>query len=175
MPDTRRPARAAVKAARKAPTRVEASVFVLRKLRLLFNTVKGHFREVEKKAGVAGAQVWALSVVKAQPGIGVSDLARAMDVHQSTASNLLKPLIENGMVVADRADTDRRALRLRITPKGTAILRKAPGPATGVLPEVLSKLDLETLLRLDEDLEAVIALLDADRRSAKVPLGQPGA
>jgi DNA-binding MarR family transcriptional regulator len=160
---------------KKARTRAEASVFVLRKLRLLFNTVKGHFREVEKQAGVAGAQVWALSVVKAQPGVGVNDLARAMDIHQSTASNLLKPLLEGGMVVAERAPDDRRAVRLRITPRGLAVLRKAPGPASGVLPEVLSRLDMETLIRLDEDLEAVIALLDADRRAAKVPLGQPGS
>ena len=171
MATERRPRRPS---ATKAPTHAEASVFVLRKLRLLFNTIKGHFREVEKKAGVAGAQVWALSVIRAQPGVGVNDLARAMDIHQSTASNLLKPLMEKGMVVAERAPDDRRALRLRITPRGVAVLRKAPGPVTGVLPEVLSRLDLETLMRLDEDLEAVIALLDADRRSAKVPLGQPG-
>lgn len=168
----RSPAR---KTAARAPrTREDAAVIVLRKLRLLFNTVKAHFREVEKKAGVAGAQVWALSVLRANPGIGVGGLARAMDIHQSTASNLLKPLIEAGMVAAERARDDRRALRLRITARGAAVLRKAPGPAAGVLPEVLSRLDLATLLRLDDDLKAVIALLDADRRAEKVPLGQPG-
>lgn len=160
---------------RKKASREEAAVFVLRKLRLLFNTIKGHFREVEKKAGVAGAQVWALNVIRSQPGAGVTDLARAMDIHQSTASNLLKSLIEGGMVTASRSTEDARALKLRITARGQAVLRKAPGPATGVLPEVLSRLDVETLLRLDEDLEAVIALLDADKRGAKVPLGQPGA
>ena len=157
---------------RKPRTRPEAAVHVLRKLRLLFNTIKGHFREVEKKAGVAGAQVWALSVIRAQPGVGVNELARAMDVHQSTASNLIKPLIEKGMVVAGRDADDRRAIKLRITARGTAVLRKAPGPVTGVLPEVLSRLDLQTLQRLDEDLEAVIALLGPNRRAAKVPLGQ---
>ena len=167
------PARRTPSALRKPRNRAEAATYVLRKLRLLFNTIKGHFREVEKKAGVAGAQVWALSVIRSQPDVGVSELARAMDIHQSTASNLLRPLLEKGMVVADRDKEDRRALRLRITRAGLAVLRKAPGPVTGVLPEVLSKLDLETLMRLDEDLEAVIALLDADRRAAKVPLGQP--
>jgi len=157
---------------RKPRSRAEASVHVLRKLRLLFNTVKGHFREVEKKAGIAGAQVWALSVIRSQPGVGVNELARAMDVHQSTASNLIKPLIEKGMVVADRDADDRRAVKLRITARGSAVLRKAPAPVTGILPEVLSRLDLETLQRLDEDLEAVIGLLGPNRRAAKVPLGQ---
>jgi DNA-binding MarR family transcriptional regulator len=145
----------------------------LRKLRLVFNTIKGHFRDVEKKAGVAGAQVWALSVIRESPGVGVNELARAMDIHQSTASNLLKPLIERGMVVASRAETDRRALQLKITARGVAVLKKAPGPVTGVLPDALSKLDLDTLLRLDNDLAGLISVLHADRRSAKTPLGQP--
>jgi DNA-binding MarR family transcriptional regulator len=159
--------------ARKPRSKAEAAVFVLRKLRLVFNTVKGHFRDVEKKAGVAGAQVWALSVIRDKPGIGVGELARALDIHQSTASNLLKPLIERGMVTAERTQADRRALKLRISARGLAVLRKAPGPAVGLLPEALSQLDLDTLLRLDEDLQGVIAMLHADKRVAKVPLGQP--
>ena len=157
----------------KRRTKAQAAMFVLRKLRLVFNTVKGHFREVEKKAGVAGAQVWALSVLREQPGCGVNDLAKAMDIHQSTASNLLKPLIEAGMVVAERAQVDRRALRLRITARGLAVLRKAPGPAAGMLPDALAKLDLETLDRLDRDLDDLIAVLHADKRAARVPLGEP--
>lgn len=162
-------------ARRKARTRAEAATFVLRKLRLVFNTIKGHFREVEKKAGVAGAQVWALSVIHDRPGVGVGDLAKAMDIHQSTASNLLKPLFENGMVVGTRAAADRRALQLKITARGLAVLKKAPGPAVGVLPDALSKLDMDTLQRLDDDLADLIAVLDAhrDRRAERTPLGQP--
>src|SRR5690606_36499714 len=48
----------------------ESAARVLRQFRRVFNTVKTHFRAVEKKAGLAGAQVWALSVVAARPGIG---------------------------------------------------------------------------------------------------------
>jgi DNA-binding MarR family transcriptional regulator len=161
-------------ARKKSRTRAEAATFVLRKLRLVFNTVKGHFREIEKKTGVAGAQVWALSVVREHPGIGVNELARALDIHQSTASNLLKPMIEAGMVVAERAEEDRRALQLRIAAKGLAVLRRTPAPAIGLLPLALATLDLDTLNRLDVDLEALIAALHpADKRAARVPLGQP--
>jgi hypothetical protein len=38
---------------------------------VVFNAVKTHFRQVEATAGVAGAQVWALSVIQHEPGIGV--------------------------------------------------------------------------------------------------------
>jgi DNA-binding MarR family transcriptional regulator len=77
------------------------------------------------------------------------------------------------MVTASRDESDRRALRLKITARGLAVLKKAPGPVTGVLPDALSKLDLETLARLDRDLTGLIAVLDTDRRGARMPLGQP--
>lgn len=149
------------------------AVVVLRRLRRVFNAVKTHFREVEKKAGLAGAQVWALSVVRDHPGIGVSELARAMDIHQSTASNLLKPLLDQGMVAAERTGADRRAVQLHVSAKGLKVLKKAPGPFAGVLPEALAQLDAPTLKRLDRDLSKLIQVLGGDERGAKIPLGQP--
>jgi DNA-binding MarR family transcriptional regulator len=151
----------------------KSAVRVLRKLRLVFNTVKSHFREVEKKAGLAGAQVWALSVLKEQPGISLGELARALDIRQSTASNLIKPLVQGELVTVTRDKTDRRLVHLRITPRAQAVLRKAPPPLTGVLPEALGKLSLQTLARLDADLEELIAVLDADKAAARIPLGSP--
>lgn len=144
---------------------------VLRRFRIVFNAVKTHFREVEKTAGLAGAQLWALSVVRDNPGIGVSGLARAMDVHQSTASNLVKSLLEQGLVAADRTGSDRRAVQLHVSTKGLRLLKRAPGPFTGVLPEALSSLDHRTLGRLDRDLGSLIDLLGPDERGAKIPLG----
>lgn len=151
----------------------QSAFLVLRRFRLVFNAVKTHFRQVEKKAGLAGAQVWALSVVRDHPGIGVTGLGRAMDIHQSTASNLLKPLLEQGLVVADRTGTDRRAVQLHISTKGLKVLKKAPGPFTGVLPEALARLDARTLKRLDRDLTQLIRLLGGNERGGGIPLGQP--
>jgi DNA-binding MarR family transcriptional regulator len=144
---------------------------VLRRFRLVFNAVKTHFRAVENKAGISGAQLWALSVVQAQPGLGVGELARAMDIHQSTASNLLRVLIEKELLVSDRGGEDRRAVQLKVTARGLRVLAKAPGPFTGVLPEALGRLDQRTLARLDRDLAHLIRELGADERGAGIPLG----
>jgi len=70
----------------------EPAARVLRRFRLVFNAVKAHFQQVERSAGVGGAQLWALSIIREHPGRGVNDLARAMDVKQSTASNLVRAL-----------------------------------------------------------------------------------
>jgi DNA-binding MarR family transcriptional regulator len=145
---------------------------VLRRFRLVFNAVKTHFREVEKKAGVAGAQLWALSVIRDNPGLKVTDVARAMDVHQSTASNLVKALITQELVDARKGGTDRRAVQLRILPAGMKVLRRAPGPFAGVLPAALANMNPKTLARLDKDLGELITALGADERGAGIPLGQ---
>lgn len=148
----------------------EPAARVLRQFRQVFNAVKTHFQQVEKKAGVGGAQVWALSLIRARPGIGIGDLARAMDIHQSTASNLVKALVTAMLVVAEKNGADRRAVHLRILPAGARVLRKAPGPFAGVLPDALERLDIATLDRLEKDLSSLIAALQADEQAAGIPL-----
>lgn len=150
----------------------EPAAQVLRRFRLVFNAVKTHFQQVEKQAGIGGAQLWALSIIRGSAGIGVNDLARAMDVHQSTASNLVKTLVEREFVAAVKNGADKRAVQLRILPAGSKVLQKAPGPFTGVLPEALASLDARTLARLDADLGKLIDALNADERAANIPLGQ---
>lgn len=145
---------------------------VLRQFRIVFNAVKTHFRQVEREAGVGGAQLWALSVIERSPGIGVTGLARELDIHQSTASNLTKALIERGLVSAVREGADRRSVALRLQPDGESVLKAAPLPFTGVLPDALASLDADTLARLEEDLSKLIGVLAADEESAKVPLAQ---
>jgi DNA-binding MarR family transcriptional regulator len=150
----------------------ELPVQVLRRFRVVFNAVKTHFRQIERGAGIGGAQLWALGVVSASPGIGMNDLARAMDVHQSTASNLVKSLVERELIAATRDGADRRTVALRVLPAGRKVLRSAPGPFSGVLPDALAGLDARTLKRLDEDLGKLIEVLHADERAEGIPLGQ---
>lgn len=150
----------------------DPAVRVLRRFRRVFNAVKKHFQQVEKKAGVGGAQLWALSVIQRQPGIGVNGLAAAMDIHQTTASNLVRALVGAELVVAAKNGPDRRAVQLKLLPAGTRVLRKAPGPFAGVLPDALGQLDPATLERLDRDLAALLAVLHTDERASGIPLAQ---
>ena len=145
---------------------------VLRRFRVVFNTVRGHFQQVEKQAGVGGAQVWALSVIRDQPGIGMGGLAKSMDIHQSTASNLVKALQKKEMLSMTKAVVDRRNVELTILPAGLAVLAKVTGPFEGVLPEALGQLPPETLARMDRDLSELIQLLKADEKAGGIPLGQ---
>jgi DNA-binding MarR family transcriptional regulator len=150
----------------------QGPVRVLRQFRLVFNAVKTHFREVEKKSGVAGAQLWALSIIGERPGVGMSELARAMDVHQSTASNLVRSLLEQQMVATRKTGADRRTVQLHVLAAGMRALRRAPGPFAGVLPSALSSLDPATLARMERDLNKLITALGVDERGAHILIAQ---
>lgn len=145
---------------------------VLRRFRVVFNAVRTHFRQTEKEVGLGGAQIWALAVIKANPGIGMGGVASQMEIHQSTASNLIKTLLRKELIRLDKAPDDRRNVRLKILPAGSRVLKKAPGPFAGVLPQALGQMSPQTLQRLDQDLGELIALLNADESAAQTPLAQ---
>ena len=150
----------------------EAARRVLRQFRQVFNAVKTHFQQVERRVGLGGAQVWALSVIQLSPGIGVGALASAMNIHQSTASNLVKALVERGLVTMARNPDDRRVVQLKLLTGGARILRRTPGPYAGVLPEALATLDSKTLKRIEADLAKLMKVLKVDDRSGEIPLAE---
>lgn len=143
---------------------------VLRRFRVVFNAIRTHFQQIEKQVGLGGAAVWALSVVRDQPGVGVGGLALAMDIHQTTASNLVKTLRSKELISLSKDEQDRRSVQLNIMPAGLALLGRVSGPFEGVLPEALGKLPPATLARMDQDLGELIKVLKADDDAAGIPL-----
>lgn len=156
----------------KVQATTHQSALVLRQFRMVFSAVRTHFQQVEKHIGIGGAQVWALSVIAQQPGIGVTDLARAMDIHQSTASNLIRQLGKQQLVRTEKSNIDKRSVHLFIEPAGQALLQDAPGPFEGVLPEALQQLPPQTLIQLHHNLGELLKKLGADEKAGGVPLAE---
>ena len=114
--------------------------------------------------------MWALGLVRENPGIGVTELARRMDVHQSTASNLVRSLVDKELLATAKDDADRRSVKLKILPAGSRALRASPGPFEGVLPEALNALDPDLLQRMHADLAVLIRALQAEGADPHTPL-----
>ncbi len=148
----------------------EAHLRVLRQFRSVFSSVRKHFQVMEKSAGIGGAPIWAMHLIAKQPGIGVTQLAQAMDVHQSTASNLVRGLVKAGFIISEKSAHDKRVVELYALPAGLKLLKKVPGPYSGVLPQALSELDAQTLLELERNLEVLLQRMDIDERSAQTPM-----
>ena len=145
----------------------------LGKFRIIFGAIRQHFRAVEKACGVSGAQIWVMATLMESPGLRVTELAEALSIHASTASNLLDKIEKNGLIRRERGKDDQRVVRLFLTEAGQAALAAAPQPFTGVLPHALGQLPPEILDRLCRDLDTVISHMDVtNRRDAQHPLSE---
>ena len=147
---------------------------VLEQFRIIVKSIKRHYQDVERRSHLKGAQLWALAQVAGNPAATVGDLARALAIHQSTASNLLRALEREGLVMRERKSTDQRQVRLFATKKGLKLLKGAPRPLIGVLQQALSELPPARLHALHGELARVIALMKSKAIAAarELPLSE---
>lgn len=149
----------------------EKSLEALKKFRQIVSSAQQHFRRIEDQCGLSGAQLWVLREVEGHPGQRVSDLAKAMSLHLSTASNLLDKLAKRNLIRRERSDRDQRIVHLFLTEEGMRIIASAPQPARGVLPEALNRLSDEVLDNLNRSLAQVLDEIEvSDQESAMKPL-----
>lgn len=145
----------------------------LRQFRVIFGAVRQHFQAIEKSCGVSGAQIWAMAALRETPGMKVSELAQALSIHASTASNLLDKAEKSGLLRRERNSVDQRVVRLYLTEAGEQALSRAPQPLTGILTHALGQLPADMLARLNEDLATLIAHMGAiDTQDAQKPLSE---
>lgn len=151
--------------------RKHISLQVLKKFRIIYGSVRQQFREVERTCGVSGSQLWLMQEIANTSGIGVSELAERLSIHQSTCSQLVEKLVSAKLIIKERSKEDQRRVGLRLTEDAASLIKKAPGPAEGVLTEALRALPAEAIQALESSLEKVIEQLRVkDDRLAEKPL-----
>jgi len=128
----------------------------LQHFRLIFKSVKKHFHWVEQQTGVNGAQLWALAAVVETPGLKVTELAKALAIHQSTASNLIDKLVKQKFLRRERSEEDQRIVFLFPEAAGSRVVKGAPKPLQGVLPDALRRLPAAELAQLNLLLSGVV-------------------
>jgi len=145
----------------------------LQHFRVIFKSVKKHFHWVEQQTGVSGAQLWALATVVERPGLKVSELAQALAIHQSTASNLVDKLVKGRLARRERNDEDQRIVRLHAEPNGARLIKNAPKPLRGVLPDALSRMAESDLMALNAVLADLVSRMKVrDSTGKTTPLAE---
>jgi DNA-binding MarR family transcriptional regulator len=81
--------------------------------------------QAARRAGLEPAQHQLLLAVKAYAGEPtVGDLAERLQLRHHSTVGLIDRMSEDGLLRRDRAEGDRRQVRVRLTRKGDALLRK---------------------------------------------------
>jgi len=145
----------------------------LKHFRIVFSSVKRHFRRVESQCGVSGSQLWVLWELHTTPGLKVSELAKKLSVHQSTTSNLIEKLVKKDLITKQRQEDDQRVVRLYLTTKGKDVVAKAPSAPRGVLTEALDHMSNQDLIKLHQSLETLTSQIKLkDEHDALTLLGE---
>jgi len=146
-------------------------VEALKKLRIVIRAAQRHSNWIEKQCGVTGAQLWVMQELHESPGLRVGDVAQRLAIHQTTTSNLVDALVKKGYVAKARARDDLRVVKLALSEQGEAVIKRAPVPARGLLPESLRKLSGQQLRELNQGLQALLDVMErADEAYALQPL-----
>lgn len=125
----------------------------------LVRTVQNGMQNIDDTHGLSGSQLWALWQISARPGLRVSELASALHIKPSTASNLLDKLELRDLVRRERRDADNRVVRLQLTAAGVEMVRDIPGPMRGRLRGALGKMPLPVLVKLRQGMASLLELM----------------
>jgi DNA-binding MarR family transcriptional regulator len=139
---------------------------VVRSLRRLFKGIHEYSKALQRRSGVSSPQAWALTLLDAEPGLSLGDLAARMYAHPSTVSGIMDRLVSRGWVRRETDPRDRRSIQLSLTPAGRRLLRSSPPPVQVALRRTLVAMPAARLRMLRESLEEVARSAELDRVEA---------
>jgi DNA-binding MarR family transcriptional regulator len=84
-----------------------------------------HVRKQDKAAGIGPARLSALSVLAFGGPMSLTELAALEQVTKATMSRVVDGLVRARLVTRAADPADRRAQRLRATPRGARLMREA--------------------------------------------------
>jgi DNA-binding MarR family transcriptional regulator len=142
-------------------TREVAISEIMQSLRRIIKSLQDYSQTVFSHFGITGPQLWALKTIYQMGSLSLGELSKGMYLHPSTISGVVDRLEKKGYVVRDRTEKDRRVVKVRLTPKGKILVRKAPNPVQGKMIYGLRKLKKEELNLIHESVQELVEIMEA--------------
>ena len=146
---------------------------VMDSLRLIVRDLRLSAREVERAAGVTGAQLFVMQQLQGDGALSVNDLAERTKTDQSSVSVIVKRLAHAGLVARKPSKADARRVELRLTPKGRAVLARAPETTQTRLIAALGRLPPRELEGLRTSLAALVRQMGLGEKAAEMFFEEP--
>ena len=127
------------------------------KLKELQTALRARMDEALRPMRLTAPQYACLELLHRDPGASASDLARGAFVARQTMSSLLRGVVDRGLAERAERAPEGRALPLRLTEKGQALLKRASGEVARIERQMTSGFDGDRLARLREDLSGFVA------------------
>lgn len=109
-------------------------------MRGIVHALRGASRTSEQQLGVHGAELLVLRKLADAPAASLAELAARTQTDPSTASVVVRGLVERGLATRTVAREDRRRTLIAITAAGRRVVQAAPEPAHSRVARVAAPL-----------------------------------
>jgi DNA-binding MarR family transcriptional regulator len=131
-------------------------------LHQIFQAVDLFSRQVLRDFGVSGPQIWALRTIDDGDVVSMGDLAQRMHLHMSTVSGIIDRLESARLLTRERSAADARVMDVRLTPRGRALLAKAPEPPRSKAARGFQRLSPKKLEQVHAALLLIARAMDVE-------------
>lgn len=101
-----------------------------------------------------------LQVVSLRPEWRMTDLSTRLHVSAGSLTTMMNRLIELGLVERTRSTTDRRVVTVKLTEKGTSVLKNGRDHMRSTLAAILATLPPADRVELGASLESMNAIMN---------------
>lgn len=147
---------------------------------LLHQTSQGLRSRLEqalRPLGVTGLQYTILGLLDRHEGLSSADLARRFFVTQQTMNQVIAGMTKRGLIARAASETNRRILRMTLTPEGRVLLSQSEAIADVIEADVLDGVPDRDLTQMREHLRVLLRQLRGTGGEASVvvePLYEAG-
>lgn len=135
-------------------------------LRRILRKSERYSRELALAAGLTAVQFRVLQIIAETGGCTPKDISLRMKVSQATVTSLVHKLVDRGMVLMERSETDGRQKDIVMTEKGREAIERAPDALQQLYVRKFEALEDWEQAQLVASLERVAAMLDAEDTDA---------
>jgi DNA-binding MarR family transcriptional regulator len=114
---------------RQSAAAVDDAKAILNRVRQLVRALRAFEKEAQTRHGIGAAQMFILHVLRHEAELSMNELADRTATDQSSASLAVGHLVEEGYVQRLASEQDRRQVRLSLTSRGRALVRRSPPAA----------------------------------------------
>jgi DNA-binding MarR family transcriptional regulator len=114
-----------------------------------------------RRFGVTGPQRLALRVIGREPDVSAGRLAGILKVHPSTLTGILQRVERRGLLSRRVDSSDRRRVRLELTPSGRAVTASSGGSIEDLVARVLRRTPRGRLAATTSVLKTLVRALES--------------
>lgn len=114
---------------RRDPAAMDDAKAILNRVRQLVRSLRAFDKQAQTRFGLGAAQMFILHVLQHHAELSMNELADRTATDQSSVSLAVGKLVTEGYVRRDTSEEDRRQVRLSLTAKGRALVKRSPPAA----------------------------------------------